>query len=612
MQADHVFITFFLILIANSDTKLQESSFNLDSSKSGVDSKQTPADKSDKDGTPQCTNQTSPALFPCYCDNLCHLYDDCCENPYKASTENTTRLFSCRSTKELEIGFKSDGSNNGYGSNDHALVFDRCPPGANDDLIRDCESPLTAADGLMRKIVVVSEDLRLFRNVYCALCHNASFLEPNFQLKCKKPQGFTNLSFEDASKMELNSGCVFQTSINDGFRKCVSNATARCRTGPSGHNCLESDTQRRRFFRCSDKVTKSSTGHQNCRQCLLDTNVCDADRGDKEGGIIGFHSFSILTNFRRLLAQKHATAGVPYLNRTNSSNENQTDIKARVPVIASAAHRTTMILSILGLFLLIVVFSAVPALRNFGGILTVSLASSLLVGMLCFVIVNYLTENSTACHVIAAVLYFAFLSYFFWMSLFAMDVLRAFARSAAASGGIKKRYAKFAAGGWLFPLLVTVAAVMVDQLWPQSAVSPRFGQQQCYFNNGDALMVWLFVPASICTVANVGMTISGVFIVWRTMTLARSARDVSRLQLVCLTTKLTVLFGVTWLFGLVAALVDNAMFSEISALINSSQGMFLAGVFLLNERVHRAVKIVLKGGDSKEDTTQKYASKLEK
>ena len=120
-----------------------------------------------------CYLPSSPDIFQCYCDETCKIYDDCCENSnYTLNTSE--RLFTCHNLAKLNTS-----------SRDHAYVFDRCPSGTNERLKQLCERPVLASEGPARSVVVASSDSRLFRNMYCALCHEVNILEPKIKLRCQ-------------------------------------------------------------------------------------------------------------------------------------------------------------------------------------------------------------------------------------------------------------------------------------------------------------------------------------------------------------------------------------------------------------------------------------------
>lgn len=552
-----------------------------------------------------CISHTSKDLFPCYCDQLCKVYGDCCLN---SNSPAPRKLFSCLNLTQIGIRvLHNQRTEDNYGDNTFGFVFHTCPPNTTKDLRERCEE--SQAGGLsLLSIPIMSNDSRLFRNVYCAICNKAHFDQPKVNLNCKEGGlKFPTATVEAVAKMKLPEDCHWELTVNETFRKCAMNTThsiAQCPQNCQTDLCLN---RTRHFFTCQMDPTRPSL---TCDQCLS-SNVCATEEGGNQGSIMGYHTYSIFTNFRRLLLDSNVENTANSTNATGSANG--TNKLPEVVSFVSIARLTLMtsILSVIGLLLLIVVYSAVPALLNFGGVLTVSLAGSQLLGLLCFIVQPYFKATSLPCRSVAVLMFFAYFSSFAWMSLFAADVLMTFAKSTAAAPGRNvKRYAKFAAGGWLLPLIVTVAAVTMDALRPQSMFSPGFGAKTCFISSGYALLAWLYVPIAVAVVANAVMTCASACFVRRTMRLAKSARgEASNAQLVALIAKLSALFGLVWIFGLLASAVDNGVLVDAAGILSSAQGLFLSAAFLTTERVFRQVKARLRCLERRQSSSTRLAKK---
>jgi len=103
----------------------------------------------------------------CYCDDLCHIYDDCCADHDVTTSKVTTLSGATESCQRLPDVMTSDSE---------LYVVSRCPSSYNDtDVSRRC-SQLHASDNPADRfyripVVLRSNQLRLtYRNVYCAVC----------------------------------------------------------------------------------------------------------------------------------------------------------------------------------------------------------------------------------------------------------------------------------------------------------------------------------------------------------------------------------------------------------------------------------------------------------
>jgi len=122
-------------------------------------------------------------LRNCYCDDLCHIYDDCC-----ADYDVTTTYAATLSRATVSCQRLPDVTTHGT----ELYVVNRCPSSYEDaDVRRRCllHASDNAADRFYRVPVVVGSDpLRLtYRNVYCAACAavNASPTFYDIEMRCR-------------------------------------------------------------------------------------------------------------------------------------------------------------------------------------------------------------------------------------------------------------------------------------------------------------------------------------------------------------------------------------------------------------------------------------------
>lgn len=577
--------------------------------------------------------QSSPT--PCYCDKACNFYNDCCHRFYKQQ-----RLFQCLDLQKLKVGYPE--------SSIWAYVFNRCPAATDHMLKARCERPMKPSERaaklqgehILASVVMASDDKRLFRNAYCALCHRAKMVTSNLKLVCKRNQ-FANttsksnsITVEDVPKA-TRQDCEVRNNIpSQSYRSCqeIRNVVQKCpkkrlpfqrfrNLSYPFYAYFERMTWSDVRLRCSNQPTyyvkclDDSRIFRNvyCAACHQSTGECIEELMPKaeiqsfRGQILPRYTYSIILDFNQLLLKNlYKQDTMPHGNISSSKNDtfrnsslfdNTTQASAsELDQVSSYLTFICSLLSVLSLLLLIVIFTAVPALRNFAGLLTIALASSLLVGLSCFLIGPNIEQYPLACRLVGIVMYFAYLSSFAWMSLFAADVLKTIKTSApirtnAGGGNIYKRFFKFAMSGWLIPLMVTLAAVMVDAIWPESEVSAGFGRGVCYFSRGYALLAWFYMPVTAAIAINAVISIIVIISVWRTMHLAGEARvKSSKNQLLFLSFKITVIFGLLWAFGLVAIFANNVYLNLIVGLMNSLQGACIALSFLLNVKTIREVR----------------------
>ena len=179
----------------------------------------------------------------CYCDDLCHIYDDCCADVTTIPTSDVMTLsrgtVSCQRlpdvmTRDVEL-----------------YVVSRCPSSYNDtDIRRRCQLHASdnAADRFYRVPVAIHSDaLRLtYRNVYCVACVSAT-ATPTFyviEVRCRSLPASANVSVGSllrssscrvvyAAPSFVTSSRTCRSHISRCDRRWADRAVAeRCRRGP--------------------------------------------------------------------------------------------------------------------------------------------------------------------------------------------------------------------------------------------------------------------------------------------------------------------------------------------------------------------------------------------
>jgi len=103
----------------------------------------------------------------CYCDDLCHVMNDCCENAASVKTSMKQSQFTCETVPMK--WFSSDK----YG----VLIVSRCSEEWTDDYSRTlCENTYSTDGDLIMRTPVSDNTLSnvVYKNMYCAFCNNVN------------------------------------------------------------------------------------------------------------------------------------------------------------------------------------------------------------------------------------------------------------------------------------------------------------------------------------------------------------------------------------------------------------------------------------------------------
>lgn len=249
-------------------------------------------------------------------------------------------------------------------------------------------------------------------------------------------------------------------------------------------------------------------------------------------------------------------------------------------------------------FIFIYVWKA--TLRNLPGKIMLCLVMALFIGQLLFLASLYRTEHRYVCLVCAVTMHFVFLASFFWMNVMAFDLCRTFASDNYYSSDSNKRFIKYSLYAWLVPALIVTSSVVIDVLFDNDIdlfgvggdMRPRYATKHiCWITSRQGLFLWYAAPISIIMVVNLILyiiTVRSIYVVSKVAT-ATLTEQPSKGH-VLLFIKLSLVMGLTWLFGFLAAIFDVVVLWYVFIVFNTLQGALVAVMFLCTKRVYRLIR----------------------
>lgn len=164
------------------------------------------------------------------------------------------------------------------------------------------------------------------------------------------------------------------------------------------------------------------------------------------------------------------------------------------------------------------VYGLLPELRDLQGKCLMSSVSSLLLAFLLLAIVQLSTQVTyAACVALAMLLYFFFLSVFFWLNVVSFNVWRS---SQAAiptwlsSADERRLFIFYNAYGWGAPLIMLLISVACH-FAPGNHLRPHFGLGICWFGGKAQIWAYFYGPISVLLVANIIMFVATAWSLWR-------------------------------------------------------------------------------------------------
>ncbi|KAL3877058.1 hypothetical protein ACJMK2_034813, partial [Sinanodonta woodiana] len=213
--------------------------------------------------------------------------------------------------------------------------------------------------------------------------------------------------------------------------------------------------------------------------------------------------------------------------------------------------------------------------------LLMNLCAALIISYVIFLACIDRTENKNACTAVAALLHYFYLSVFFLMLAFGIEIAVSVIYVFVTSSRIR----------WLLPFAWILPAVIVAISLGVTKLEGYGNKKFCWLSIEDGL-IWAFVgPAALVIVINFII----IIVVFRQMfsssaMLTKSDKDKAKtaVRSLCVLLPIT---GITWVFGILSVNEDLVVFQYLFAIINSLQG-FLIFLFncVFNHHLKEAIK----------------------
>ncbi|XP_045101264.1 uncharacterized protein LOC123498160 [Portunus trituberculatus] len=287
----------------------------------------------------------------------------------------------------------------------------------------------------------------------------------------------------------------------------------------------------------------------------------------------------------------------------------------------------TMVISLVGLGLHIIIYMLVPRYRNLPGKNLFCLSCCLFLAYLLFLTGMRATENRGLCVFISSALHFFWLAAFCWMNVMSVDVCRTFNSQVYRGDPAGNRtFVLYSLYAWSVPALVVALALIFDFMDILPDYRPRYATDLCWINSRYGLALFFLLPQGAIVLENTLLflvTARGIYKQVQAAKYAstrsqsvkgarneknargeqktgpkeamqgrRNKKDRTRLILYV---KLALIQGVSWVTGFIAAFSDLSFCWYIYTVINGLQGAFIFLAFDMKRKVWESVWEALVG-----------------
>lgn len=244
-----------------------------------------------------------------------------------------------------------------------------------------------------------------------------------------------------------------------------------------------------------------------------------------------------------------------------------------------------LLISIACLLIHLIIYSLLPKLHNLPGKILICLSLSLLIAQMFFLLGAYDPYTSTwHCNMIGIIIHFSYLAAFFWMNVMAFDIYLTFCQTRSRSIH-SHTFLKYSMYGWISPLLIIIAGLIMNYLYSHSLYSPNYGKSICWISQKRGLFVFFALPLFVLLFINLilfFLTARSLLITTRETKMVNKFSDKVRFFLYI---KIALLLGLTWIFGFVATLTNVSFLWYPFIIFNSLQGAFIFLSFTMKKKV---------------------------
>ncbi|KAJ0176469.1 hypothetical protein K1T71_007648 [Dendrolimus kikuchii] len=256
------------------------------------------------------------------------------------------------------------------------------------------------------------------------------------------------------------------------------------------------------------------------------------------------------------------------------------------------------------LLLVLLVYSLLKELRNLGGKILMAYVASLFMAFLLLSIIQIPDHEIRTCQCLSEsyVIYFFFLSTFYWMNVMSYDIWWTF-RGYAKARPIHRRgenfkFTMYCIYAWGLPFIMAIAFAilnevpMIDYPW---VITPKIPQRGCFLEGGEKLL-YLYYPMLILILCNWFFYLMTAYNLWRlsrgTAILDKAAAGTpaahrSQRHRFMVYLKLSIVMGLNWVLEVVSFLYPGFRVWYLTDAYNILIGLSIFLIFCCKQKIFR-------------------------
>uniref|UniRef100_A0A1B6CQ85 G-protein coupled receptors family 2 profile 2 domain-containing protein n=1 Tax=Clastoptera arizonana TaxID=38151 RepID=A0A1B6CQ85_9HEMI len=244
-------------------------------------------------------------------------------------------------------------------------------------------------------------------------------------------------------------------------------------------------------------------------------------------------------------------------------------------------YTISQVVSVVFIILTLVVYWMLPELRDIQDKSVMCFIGSLGMGYIILTYVQfYQTVTGLQCVIIGFLVYFWFLSSFFWLHINCFNVWRS-----SVLGHIQweesRLFIYYIGAGWGFPLLFLIVAMITHNM-PGSIIRPNFGERSCWFAGNVELWSFFYGPVAFLLIGNILYFLSTACHLWSDYETPNIRLKSLRYKF-ALYLRLYLAMGITWIFEIISYIYPGSLWM-VTDILNCLQGVIIFIVMIATRR----------------------------
>ena len=236
--------------------------------------------------------------------------------------------------------------------------------------------------------------------------------------------------------------------------------------------------------------------------------------------------------------------------------------------------------STLFLLFLLITYGIFKELRTLPGLNLMSLAISMLLSHLIWLIGAAFFQDTKTCQVLGIIEHYLFLVAFIAMSVISYHSCVVFSRPFGVSSNSLAKFAKYSVIVWLTPAIFIAVCISLDQT---KAIFDIY-DDSCWLSTDKAVLYLFLLPAAVLLLFNI-CTFIKTALVLSCYNKDSHLLNKDRKQNLIVCTKLATLVGFPWLFAFLGVFFpDIEVFQYLFVIFACLQGFYVAVAFVCNKK----------------------------